>query len=156
MHHENLQRLIEIYKVVNGLCPEIMSEVFQFQTQNHHNLLDNSNFRIPSFNTIFQRKQSIFYLGPKIWSQVPDKIKSLESLRSFKKTIKKWGAINVTVQALKNFVKWCWIHIIIPFILNIACVCESYLFLTFLLFLSSIFLLNLYFTLVDFNQHSVK
>ena len=38
MHHENLQKLIEIYKVINGLCPEIMSEIFQFQTQSHHNL----------------------------------------------------------------------------------------------------------------------
>ena len=91
MHHRNLlQKLvIEIYKVANGLRPEIMNEVFQFQTQNHHNLRNNSTFRISSFNTIFQGKESVFYLGPKIWSQVPDKIKSLESLSSFKKPIKK-------------------------------------------------------------------
>ena len=45
MHHKNLQRLIvEIYKVANGFCPEIMNEVFQFQTQNHHNLRNNSIF----------------------------------------------------------------------------------------------------------------
>ena len=91
MHHQNLQKLIiEFYKVVNGLCPEIMNEIFQFQTQNHHNLRNNSTFRIPSFNTIFQGKESVSYLGPKIWSQVPDEIKSLESVRSFKKAIKRW------------------------------------------------------------------
>ena len=60
MHHENLQKfIIEIYKVVNGICPEIMNEVFQFQTQNHHNLRNNSTFRTPPFNTIFQRKESV-------------------------------------------------------------------------------------------------
>ena len=31
-------------------------------------------------HTIFKKKVSVSYLGPKIWSQVPDKIKSLESL----------------------------------------------------------------------------
>ena len=67
-----------------------MNEVFQFQIQNHHNLRKNFPFRIPSFNTIFKGKESVSYLDPKIWSQVPDEIKSLESLRSFKKAIKKW------------------------------------------------------------------
>ena len=91
MHHKNLQKFItEIYKVANGLCPKIMNELFQFQNQNYHNLRNNSNFRIPLFNTIFQGKESVSYHGPKIWSQVPDEIKSLESLRSFKKAIKKW------------------------------------------------------------------
>ena len=85
MHHKNLQKLvIEIYKGVNGLCLEIMNEVFQFQIQNHRNLRNNSTFRIPLFNTIFKGKESVSYLGPKMWSQVPpDEIKSLESLRSF-------------------------------------------------------------------------
>ena len=49
MHHRNLQKLvIEIYKVVNRLCPEIMNEVFQFPIQNHHNLRNNFTFRIPT------------------------------------------------------------------------------------------------------------
>ena len=91
MHHKNLQKLvIEIYKVANGLCPEIMNEGFQFQTQNHHKLRNNSTFRIPSFNTMFKGKEIVFYVGQKIWSQVPDEIKSLKSLKSFKKAIKKW------------------------------------------------------------------
>ena len=50
MHHRNLlQKLvIEIYKVANGLRPKIMNEVFQFQTQNRHNLRNISFFRIAS------------------------------------------------------------------------------------------------------------
>ena len=89
MHHKNLPKfVIEIFKVSNGLCPEVMNEFFQFQIQNHRNLTNNSTFRIPSYDTIFKGKRSVSYHGPKIWSQVPDEIKSLESLRSFKKAIK--------------------------------------------------------------------
>ena len=48
MHYKNLQRLIiEIYKAANGLCPEVMNEIFQFQIQKHRNQRNNSTFRIP-------------------------------------------------------------------------------------------------------------
>ena len=67
-----------------------MNEVSQFQIQNLRNLRNNSIFRILSFDTIFKGKESVSCLGPKIFSQVPDEIKSLKSLRSFKKAIKKW------------------------------------------------------------------
>ena len=91
MHHKSLQKLvIEIYKIANGLCPKIMNEVFQCQIENHNNLRNNSTFRISTLNTIFKGKESVSYLGPKIRRQMPDEIKSLESLRSFKKAIKKW------------------------------------------------------------------
>ena len=60
MHHKNLQKfVIEIYKVVNGLCPEIMNEFFQFPIQSHCNLRNNATFRTPSFNIIFKRKDSV-------------------------------------------------------------------------------------------------
>ena len=91
MHHKNLPKfVIEIYKVPNGLCHEVMNQFFRFQIQNHRNLRNNSTFRIPYFDTVFKGKKSVSYHGPKMWSQVPDEIKSLESLRSFKKVIKKW------------------------------------------------------------------
>ena len=39
MHHKNLQKCIKkIYKIVNGLCTEIMSKISKFQTKNNHNL----------------------------------------------------------------------------------------------------------------------
>ena len=60
MHHKNLRKLvIEIYKVANGLCPEIMNEVFQFQIQNYHNIRNNSTFRISSIKTIFKGKENV-------------------------------------------------------------------------------------------------
>ena len=48
MQHKNLQKLvIKFYKVANGLCPEIMNEVFQFQILKHRNLRNSSTFKIP-------------------------------------------------------------------------------------------------------------
>ena len=39
IHHSNIQTLvIEMYKVTNGLSPEIMSEIFQIREESHCNL----------------------------------------------------------------------------------------------------------------------
>ena len=153
---KNLQKLFtEIYRVANGLCPKIMNEVLQLQIQNHRNLRNNSTFRIPLFNTIFKGKESVSYLGQKIWSQVPGKIKTLDRLKNLKSN-QEMGTTNGSMQALQNFLKWCWIHIIIPLILNIKCFCESCSISNIFVIFIFYFLFNLYFTLVDFNQHSVK
>ena len=88
MHHKNQQQLV--IEICNGLCIQSMNEIFQFQIQNHHNLRNNSTFRIPSFNTVFKAKESVSYPGPKKWNQVPKKTKYLEYLTRFKKAIKKW------------------------------------------------------------------
>ena len=88
IHHNNVLKLvIDIYKVVNGLCTEIIT-VFQFQIQNHQNLRNNTTFRISSFNTIFKGKESVSYLLS--YGTRQDEIKSFESITSFKKAIKKW------------------------------------------------------------------
>ena len=47
---KNLQKpVLEIYEVVNRLCPEIMNEVFQVQLQlTHYNVRNNSTLGIKS------------------------------------------------------------------------------------------------------------
>ena len=82
-------------------------------------------------------KSYVSYVGPKIWSQVPQEVKFLESFRSFKRAIKKW--VPGTCQSLQKFLKWCWIYIVLPLILYVFV--NHVLFLMFLLFLSSIFCL---------------
>ena len=34
--------------------------------------------------------ETLSYLGPKIWSTIPDELKSLTTVKSFKKSIRKW------------------------------------------------------------------
>ena len=48
MHHRNIQALaIEMYKVANGMDPEIMNDIFQLREKSHCNLRYASEFIIP-------------------------------------------------------------------------------------------------------------
>ena len=101
---------------------QIMSRNYEwsFPVSNsaHYNLRDNSTFRIPSFNTIFKEKKSVSFFVPKLWNQVPEEIKSLESLTSFKKAIKKWVPPRCQCRLCRTFLNnvgfisklfWYWI-----------------------------------------------
>ena len=89
IHERNVQTLaIELYKVVNGLSPEIMKHVFPLK----------ESIRYPSENILITRNVNsvkygtgtLAHLGPKIWGIIPNDIKSEPSLNIFKKKIKRW------------------------------------------------------------------
>ena len=90
IHHRNLQLLaVELYKVVNGLSPKIMEEIFQTK-ENTHNLRDFVSINERNVKTVHYGQGSISYLSPRIWRLVPDDIKSSPSIHVFKCKIKKW------------------------------------------------------------------
>ena len=67
IHYRNMQALaIEMFKVANGMCPEIMNEIFQLREKSHFNLRYTSEFIIPSSHSVYHGSESISYLGPKI------------------------------------------------------------------------------------------
>ena len=51
--------------------------------------LRNSDFDIPTFNTINYGKHSLRYQGPYIWSKLCNKLKDSLDIESFKKNIRK-------------------------------------------------------------------
>ena len=78
IHQRNLQKLaIEMYKVKNGLSPEIMTDIFTLKTRG------NSDFVIPQVKTVNKGIETIRYRGPLTWDLVPDEIKQAESLSIF-------------------------------------------------------------------------
>ena len=90
IHNRNLQFLaIEIYKALNKLSSSLMSELFQVKDTRYNlrsgNILVSSNVK-----TVHYGKESISYLVPLIWNQVPDEIKYSKSLNTFKSKIKQW------------------------------------------------------------------
>ena len=90
IHQENIRKLVtEMYKVVNNLTPLIFSQLFNFKSC-EYDLRNSSNFCLPNVKSVFNGLESISYLGPKIWSILPDDIKQSESLDTFKKNIKTW------------------------------------------------------------------
>ena len=78
---------ILMYKVKYGLAPSIVNELFKRKSTSYS--LRNSDFDIPTFNTINYGKHSLRYQGPHIWSKLDIKLKGSSNIESFKKNIRK-------------------------------------------------------------------
>ena len=94
IHTRNLKILAtEMFKVYRNTSPPIFSEIFHRRDINY-NLRINSDFAMPNVRSIFHGRESISYLGPKIWDIVPLELKELTSVVDFKKGVKKWKPEN--------------------------------------------------------------
>ena len=90
VHHKNVQKLaIEMYKIKNELSPKIMLDLFKEVTHpyNLKNALICSSYKI---KTVRYGTETFTYLGPKIWSIIPDEIRESASLETFWRKIKLW------------------------------------------------------------------
>ena len=88
IHQKNTQALaIMMYKVVNNIAPTTVSEHFSFSNVNY-NLRSGPQFYQPSANTVWNREETISYLGPEIWNKVPEEMKQKSYLFAFKREIK--------------------------------------------------------------------
>ena len=76
-----------MYKEKYGLAPSIVNELFKRKSTSYS--LRNSDFDIPTFNTINYGKHSLRYQGPHIWSKLDIKLKGSSNIESFKKNIRK-------------------------------------------------------------------
>ena len=103
VHQRNLQFLaIELYKVINGISPDLMKEVVFWlilvitcAIREHLNL-GVLNLRYGT--------DSLAYLAPKIWELVPNEIKAVESLASFKSATKKWKTTECPCRLCKTYI----------------------------------------------------
>ena len=76
IHHDNIHApFIEMYKVANDMSPDIMNEVFKITNTPHYNLRHKLHFSIDLIHSVCNGTESAFYLGPKIWEQIPAEIK---------------------------------------------------------------------------------
>ena len=91
IHHRNIRSLaIELCKFFDGLSPSIMKNVFHFNTNIPYNLRSRSELYSRNPKTVKYGTETISYLAPKIWSLVPNAIKSSKSLDVFKSKIRQW------------------------------------------------------------------
>ena len=99
IHQRNLQKLaIEMYKIKNGLSPDIMADLFDIKTRG------SSDFVIPQVKTVNRGIETIRYRGPLTWELVPDDIKESESLSIFKDKIKSWKPSGCSCRLCKNYI----------------------------------------------------
>ena len=95
VHQQNIQVLAtELHKIVNGLSPKIMKDVFTFNENTSYNTRNKRKFHQRSKKSVTFGSETLSYLGPKIWELVPVEIKNADLAASFKRAIKKWKPIN--------------------------------------------------------------
>ena len=89
VHERNIQTLaIELFKVVNGTSPTIMSKIFKLKEKVRYpseNIFVTNNIK-----TVKYGQNSLSYLGPKIWYILPKEIRDEKNEKLFKFKIRKW------------------------------------------------------------------
>ena len=85
-----LSLFTEMYKIHNGMAPEIVTEIFPLRPQGQYNLRSWSDFTLPIVRTVNYGIERIRCLGPKLWEGIPANIKEVDTIERFKLGIKKW------------------------------------------------------------------
>ena len=93
-----------MYRVVNGMSPEIMNEVLKQRNNPHYNLRPTSQFSGNPIHSVYNCTKSASYLGIKIWDQIPSEIRNKKSLKGFKWEIKKWKPTDCPCRICKIFI----------------------------------------------------
>lgn len=105
IHDRNLQILVtEVYKVKHNQSQNVLQRSLR-NTESNYNLRRNTLFAGRNIRTQHFGLDSLSYLGPKLWEQVPEDMKSLLSLKTFKDKIKSWKPDKCPCRLCKLFVK---------------------------------------------------
>ena len=84
IHHRNLQLLaVEVYKILHDLSPSFMSELFK-PSNTKYNLRNGNSLVSNNIKTTNYGLETVSYLAPRIWEQIPEEIKQSKTLNSFK------------------------------------------------------------------------
>ena len=69
-----------------------------------YSLRSQPDFVIPQVKTVYKGSNSLRYFGPIIWSLIPKKIKSCDTLASFISNIRQWRPDACPCRICKNFI----------------------------------------------------
>ena len=75
-----------MYRVKSKICPKYMVDMFSRNSTVYN--LRVKEFCIPRFNTVNYGKHSLRYFGPLLWSKLPANIRTIQSLKLFKREIR--------------------------------------------------------------------
>ena len=80
-----------------------MNDVFESIVKPYF-LQTTSHFRLRKIRATKYGTETPSYLGPKLWSLVPNEYKTIESLKDFKENIKTWVPGNCLCRLRKTFI----------------------------------------------------
>ena len=105
VHFRNVQALAtELYKVVNGFSPDTMKDVFPLNENSFYNTMNKRTFDSSHIRTAHFGSETLSHLAPKINELVPEEVKKLESVASFKNAIKKWKPANCPCRLCRTYI----------------------------------------------------
>ena len=106
VHFRNVQALtIELYNVVNAFSPDIIiKDNFPLSENSRYNTRNKRAFHSREIKTVHFGSETLSHLAPKIWELVPEEIKKLESVASFKNAIKKWKPANCPCRLCRTYI----------------------------------------------------
>ena len=70
----------ELFKVKNGLLPPFMNAIFMENAQDYYDLRKKTEFKKNNVKTVYNRTETLTFLGPRICEIVPDYIKIVTAL----------------------------------------------------------------------------
>ena len=95
--------MTEVYKYLNGLYPDIMSDIFKLRENTYNlrnfNITESQNPRTKTFDL-----DSIAYRASQLWKNVPEEIRNSASLPKFKKKIKKVPLISCSCNCCRKYI----------------------------------------------------
>ena len=89
-----------MFNVSRGLSPKIVNELFQFRKQISYVLRQRFQIQISSVYSVFSGTESLKFLGPKIWTLVPNEI----SLGKFWNAIKQRKPTTFSCRPCKRYI----------------------------------------------------
>ena len=107
IHERNLQKVaLLMYKVKHGLCPSPVQAIFT-PLENNVNLRGdrNGDWVIPRVESVNYGIETLRYRGPITWNLLPNELKDIPSLDTFKEKITKWKPLGCKCRLCKSYVR---------------------------------------------------
>ena len=106
IHHRNIHNVaIEMFKVKNNLCPPLMKDIFDLNSNERVTRMGDKFVR-PKVNKVYKGENSLRSFGPIVWNtMLPDKLKVCSNLVDFKHSIKSWVPQNCPCRLCKTYIK---------------------------------------------------
>ena len=82
---------IEIYKTLHSLNQSYIRETFKENSTGRHQLRGKYNLTVQRYNTVTFGRNSLRFLGPKIWNHLPREFTTAEDLKTLKIFLKQWN-----------------------------------------------------------------
>ena len=104
VHDRNLQVLAtEMFQVKLSIASVIMNDIFHIR-KNDYNTRKADEFQLHCVKTEHYGTETVFFLGPKLWSILPKEYKSIININEFKSKIKSRVPQNCPCHLCKTYI----------------------------------------------------